>query len=410
MNKHINFLLSVLTLPFLLYIIAISVYFSPCIQGINLEYDFKTYYLSYSKGKPDPTSDSQGRIQDIIDKIYRVRRGPDTSLEKAIWVGMLSGSENIALPSGAIHFSYLLKNNKTTTAYGLVFLCLLYTSLFLVGVSGIWHNVLTYILRLDVIPTRCYLRYVSQHLKNLSINNKKQNVPTKGYTKTLYAYLPYWLIGFVIGYINGDYHVYTQSPIIPIYLLVCASVYCVCIGSSLVLSINQIILFIFMRLNVDVVTKYVDDVICAGIAICISKWIFNNGIGTTIAVTLTTLLYTIIMNNRTRAASANDCGRSELSAIGYANLGFHYHKKRRLQKAIDMFKKSIDIYTDLDQINNAAPIYGSLGKAYFDNGNLDFAEHALKKALSIYVKRVNAQEAITYIERLLRIISERRHI
>ncbi|MBN2019754.1 MAG: tetratricopeptide repeat protein [Sedimentisphaerales bacterium] len=408
MSKQNKIFWSMITLPTLLYIIGMSVFFSPCVQGVNLENDFKNYYLAYSKGKPDALSGSQRRIQQILDSIPRIRRSPDTSLERAIWVGMLSGNENIALTSGAVHFSYLIENDKTTSIFTLILSCLIYTSLFLVGVSGIWHNVLTYVMRLDVIPTKSYLRYAVQYFKNLSTENKEQKVPLRGYVKTFYAYIPYWLIGIVIGYINGDYQMYVQSPVVPGYLLICACLYCVCIGSSLVLSINQIILFLFMRFNADVVTRYVDDVICAVLAIGISKWIFNNGLGTTIAVTVATLLYTIMMNNRTRAVSVDEYEKTALSAIGCANLGLHYHRKKKIKNAIEMFKQAIDIYTDLGQINDTAPVYGSLGKLYFDNGDLDLAEDNLQQALRIYRRCSHAQEAIATITPLLDLIAERR--
>ena len=406
MSKQIKLFWSIIALLALFYIIGMSVYFSPGFQGVNFENDFKNYYIAYSNGNSDVLSDSQQRIQKIIGSIYRIRRSPDTSLEKDIWVGMFSGNENIALTSGTVHFSYLIENDRTTSIFILVLCCLFYTSFFLVGVSGIWHNVLTYIMRFDVIPTKCYLRYATQYFKSLSTEGKEQKVTIKGYIKTLYAYMPIWLIGLVIGYINGDYYMYVQSPVVPTYLLICACLYCVCIGSSLVLSINQIILFLLMRFNVDVVTKYVDDVICALLAIGISKWIFNNGLGTTIAVTLATLLYTIIMNNRTRSVSVVDYEQTALSAIGYVNMGLRYHRKRKIQNAIDMFKRAIGIYTNLGQISDTAPVYGSLGKVYFDNGDLNLAEDALKTALKIYKRRLHAQEAIATTTALLNLISE----
>jgi hypothetical protein len=171
MNKQIKIFWSMIALPCLLYIIGMSVFFSPSVQGINLENDFKNYYLAFADGKDAP-SGSQQKIQHILDSIYRIRRSSDTSLERAIWVGMLSGNEDIALTSGAVHFSYLIENDKTTSIFTLILSCLIYTSLFLVGVSGIWHNVLTYVMRLDVFPTKGYLRYAVQYFKDLSTDNK----------------------------------------------------------------------------------------------------------------------------------------------------------------------------------------------------------------------------------------------
>lgn len=99
-----------------------------------------------------------------------------------------------------------------------------------------------------------------------------------------------------------------------------------------------------------------------------------------------------------RIGEASECARR----------GFRYHKQRKMQEAIDMFKRFIEIYTDFDRINDAAPVYGSLGKAYFDNGDLDLAEGSLNEALTIYKRRTNTREAIDTINALLHLISERR--
>jgi len=95
-------------------------------------------------------------------------------------------------------------------------------------------------------------------------------------------------------------------------------------------------------------------------------------------------------------------------ASEYARRGFRYHKQRKMVEAIDMFKRSIEIYNDLQRINDSAPIYGLLGKVYFDNGDLDLAEDSLKQALKIYTRRSNAQEAIDTTDALLQLIAERK--
>lgn len=95
-------------------------------------------------------------------------------------------------------------------------------------------------------------------------------------------------------------------------------------------------------------------------------------------------------------------------ALQYSNLGFVYHHQKRLKNAASMFKRAIEIYTDLRRLNDAAPIYGSLGKVYFDSGDLDLAEETLKEALTIYSRRPHAQEAMDTITALINLISERR--
>lgn len=93
-----------------------------------------------------------------------------------------------------------------------------------------------------------------------------------------------------------------------------------------------------------------------------------------------------------------------------SSLGFLYHRQMRIQEAISMFSTAIKIFTDHHRINESAPIYASLGKVYFDNGDLQLAEDALNKALAIYSSRTAAQEAINTTTALLDLISERRQV
>lgn len=95
-------------------------------------------------------------------------------------------------------------------------------------------------------------------------------------------------------------------------------------------------------------------------------------------------------------------------AIVCTNLGLLYHHQRRIDEAAKMLTTAIDIYSDLGRVDDSAPVYGSLGKLYFDNGDLQLAEDALNKALTIYRRRLHAQEAIDTTTALLDLISERR--
>jgi len=410
MNKLTTILWSFIVLIATLYLIRLSVFLSPYIQGVNIENDFKNYYITNFSGKIDSQSDFKKKISIILNSIPRIRNNTNDSLKSRIWICMFSGNENIALTSGAIHFSYLIENDKTTNILTLILLCIFYSTSYLIVLSAIWHNVLTYVMRFETFPTKCYIRYYVQYTKDFSQNknNILQADSIKEYWKIIFTNIPIWLIGFIIGFLNKDYNLYIESPVIPLYLFIFLFVYCVCVGSLLVVSLNQIILYFFMRINVDVVTTYVDDVICALLGIVVSKWIFNNGLGTTVAVTIVSLIYTIIQNNITRSVNAVDYEKTELNAIRYANLGFCYHKKRQILKAIDMFKQAICIYTHLDLIKETAPIYGSIGKAYFDNGNLDHAKEALNKAKNLYEKYQHDLLALKTTISLLNLLNERK--
>lgn len=91
-----------------------------------------------------------------------------------------------------------------------------------------------------------------------------------------------------------------------------------------------------------------------------------------------------------------------------SSLGLLYHRQRRIQDAISMFNTATKIYTDHHRIDESAPVYASLGKVYFDSGDLQLAEDALNKALSIYGLRTGTQEAVDTTTARLDLISERR--
>jgi tetratricopeptide (TPR) repeat protein len=88
--------------------------------------------------------------------------------------------------------------------------------------------------------------------------------------------------------------------------------------------------------------------------------------------------------------------------------GLDLHEQRRVGEARRAFERAIEIYNAAGQQNAAAPVYGSLAKLLFDTGELDAAERALNRARELYRGRFDAQEAITHIEALADLISERR--
>ncbi len=303
MNKRNGLYLSAMILPALLYLIWASLYLSPIVHRNNFENDFKDYYLANANGKHDIEQYFQSKINKYLDLVdLRIWSDSGAPIAKYIWIAMFSGNENVSLTSSSVHFSYLIENDDSTTGLTLIIASILYTSLLLVGVTEISHNILTYILRLHITPTISYLTYVTQHFKDLCVDARGE-VVVIGYIKALLAYIPGWLIGLYIGYISGEYDIYIKSPLINPYLFVFAHLYCACAGSIVILAAQQIIRFLFMRVDIDIITSYLDDVICAVGSVAISTFVFNNGFGTTIAVTLGTLFYTVVINNRIRLAN-----------------------------------------------------------------------------------------------------------
>ncbi|MFC1539023.1 tetratricopeptide repeat protein [Candidatus Latescibacterota bacterium] len=101
-------------------------------------------------------------------------------------------------------------------------------------------------------------------------------------------------------------------------------------------------------------------------------------------------------------------GRGIGAAHVFSCIGLLYHRQNRIREAINMFDAAIEIYAHYRRNDEAAPVYASLGKVYFDSGDLNLAEVTLSKALEMYSLRKGSQEAIDTISNLLDLISERR--
>ena len=77
---------------------------------------------------------------------------------------------------------------------------------------------------------------------------------------------------------------------------------------------------------------------------------------------------------------------SEKEAMLTGNLGLIYRKRGDLNKAEEMYKKSLEIDEKLGGIKGMAYYYGNLGVVYYKRGELDKAEEMHKKSLEIAEK------------------------
>jgi hypothetical protein len=73
-----------------------------------------------------------------------------------------------------------------------------------------------------------------------------------------------------------------------------------------------------------------------------------------------------------------------------------------------MFQRAITLYNECGRAADAAPAYASLGKLYYDTGALDLAEQQLIEGLARFEPQMGVQDAVASIDRLLRLIAERR--
>jgi hypothetical protein len=161
------------------------------------------------------------------------------------------------------------------------------------------HNLLTFLFRLDLSPTRAYLEYFGDFSEELDLG-RSNNVSLTGQYKALLGFFPGWLIGLLIGIVLGDYSLYLQNPLGSAYLFVSAHLFFTCAGAILVVIAQSIICFALMKQNISIVDSYLDEIIGAIAGILIVSFLFDNGLATTVAVTAAVLLYTFIGNSSIR--------------------------------------------------------------------------------------------------------------
>ena len=102
-----------------------------------------------------------------------------------------------------------------------------------------------------------------------------------------------------------------------------------------------------------------------------------------------------------------------VEAAACVKRALNHHQERRIEEAISEFKRGVSLYKDAARSNDAAPAYASLGKIYFDIGELNLAEENLKTASTLYERRRDGREhneAIDAIEVLFALIAERRRL
>lgn len=88
--------------------------------------------------------------------------------------------------------------------------------------------------------------------------------------------------------------------------------------------------------------------------------------------------------------------------------GVKYHEERRTDEAAGMFQRAIAVCKDCGSDADSAQAYASLGKLYFDTGELDLAESHLKEGRIRFQQSPGGRNAVTRIDALLQLISERR--
>ena len=97
-----------------------------------------------------------------------------------------------------------------------------------------------------------------------------------------------------------------------------------------------------------------------------------------------------------------------IEASNCLQLGLTYHQERRLDDAAQMFQRAITLYEECGRGVQAAPAYASLGKLYFDTGDLERAEQQLIDGRARFQQLPDGRDALARIDSLLELLAERR--
>ena len=118
------------------------------------------------------------------------------------------------------------------------------------------------------------------------------------------------------------------------------------------------------------------------------------------------MVVTAIVRGLTRTLRPRNDRMSEASHC--LQLGLIHHQERRVAEATQMFQRAITQYEECGRGADAAPAYASLGKLYFDTGELDLAEQQLIEGRTRFQQLPDGRDAVARINSLLTLIAERR--
>ena len=138
------------------------------------------------------------------------------------------------------------------------------------------------------------------------------------------------------------------------------------------------------------------------------QWFFSDSRArwATLAAVLVGLVVSAIVRGLTGTPGPLDDKMVEASNC--LQLGLTYHQERRVNDAAQMFQRAITLYEECGRGLDAAPAYASLGKLYFDIGELERAEQQLIDARARFQQLSDGRDAVARIDSLLELIAERR--
>ncbi len=89
--------------------------------------------------------------------------------------------------------------------------------------------------------------------------------------------------------------------------------------------------------------------------------------------------------------------------------GYASHEQKEIPKALEYFQSALNLCPKDDRVV-AARIHASMGKAYFDSGDLTCAKESLVKASELFKVSSRGGEELNHVHSLLELVDERQRI
>ena len=212
--------------------------------------------------------------------------------------GMFSGNEHVSLTCTLLYFSsgtttetWLI--NAETWLFALagpVLLAMVYMSF-----STAFHNVLCWIYRFETRPTPSFTAYFN-HLQRQWSCESGRYIPAIGYLRLTCSALPACLLGLAFSWFAGEYDPYFRQMIVPWPIFLTAYLVPFFFGGVVITLVDSVVRYSLLRLNVDVLRTYLDEIIVAVLSVLINRYVFLNSVGMTIAISASVFLLTLLTN------------------------------------------------------------------------------------------------------------------
>jgi len=266
-------------------LISQSLYLAP---GLRSAPDVPEHFVAYYqlRAAEDPAADTY-YAEHIAPFVGRPLQSESA---KSSW-GMASGNEHISLTCTLLFFT---SGTRTETwLFALAYLVL--APMVYMAFSIAFHNVLCWVYRFETRPTPSFTVYWN-HLQRHWDCEGGRYIPVIGYVRLTCAVLPACLLGLVFSWYAGEYTPYFRQMIVPRPIFLVAYLVPVFLGSVVITLVDSVVRYSLLRLNVDVLRTYLDEIIVAVLSVLINRYVFLNSVGMRLAISTSVFLLTLATN------------------------------------------------------------------------------------------------------------------